>query len=148
MTYLTPDQANASSGEDITDILGLGQNASQQDKLALQQKLAVALRNQQPAQGQAIPSGSVFIPPSPLTTAMQTFDHLQGIVASAQGKKDSDQLDKDRSKGLAHFAKMWFNKQNGQPGATDPNQGPPTALMNSPQNQVDSSGYGDDDSNE
>jgi hypothetical protein len=129
--YLQPSDFNSGS-DDISDILGLGQNASQQQRLELQMKLANALRQQQPAGGQTVPMGSTFLPPSPLTTAMQTFDHLQGIVASAQGKKQGDALDKDRQKGLAHFAKMWFNKD--QPQAGDPNDpnatnGPPSPAM-------------------
>lgn len=133
--------------DDISDILGLSQNASQQSKLELQQKLANALRNQQPAQGQTVPMGSTFLPPSPLTTAMQTFDHLQGIVASAQGKKDGKSLDAARQKGLEHFAKMWFNRGGAQGGdPNDPNnlqsQGPPTGLSNPQQQQIP---QGDDD---
>jgi hypothetical protein len=122
--------------DDLSSVLGLSQNASQQQKLELQMRLANVLRQQQPAQGQSVPMGSTFIPPSPLTTAMQTFDHLQGIVASAQGKKQGQQLDSDRQKGLMHFAKMWFNKGGAQGGdPNDPNnpqmQGPQTSLMGS-----------------
>lgn len=137
MTYLTPNQADASQGDDISDILGLGQNSTQQDRLALQMKLANALRQGQASQGTSVPQGSQFLP-NTLQTAMQQFDHIQGIVAQAQGKKQGDALDKERSKGLAHFAKMWFNKNGGAPDPNNP-QGPPSP---------DQGGeYGDDDSN-
>lgn len=135
MSYLTPDQADASQGDDITDILGLGQNATKQDRLALQMKLANALRTGSVSQGTSVPQGSQFLP-NTLQTAMNQFDHIQGIVAQAQGKKQGDTLDAERSKGLAHFAKMWFKNQS---SGTDPNnpQGPPSS---------DQGGYGDDDS--
>lgn len=123
--FLQPADFN---DDDLSSVLGLSKNSSQQQKLELQMRLANALRQQQPSQGQSVPMGSTFLPQSPLTTAMQTFDHLQGIIASAQGKKDGKALDAERQTGLMHFAKMWFNR-GGAPGS-DPtgqmNQGPPS----------------------
>lgn len=110
--YLDPSDF---TDDDLTQVLGLSQNASQQDKLALQQRLANALRGNQPSGGQSVPMGSTFLPPSPLTTAMQTFDHLQGIVSSMQGEKQGKELDAKRQAGLEHFAKMWFNRGQQQP---------------------------------
>lgn len=112
--------------DDLTSILGLSQNASKQSKLELQARLAAALRDHNPAQGQSVPGGSVFIPPNPLTTAMQTFDHLQGIVSSMQGKKQGDKLDEERQKGLERFARLWFNK-NGQGQQQDQSSQDPNA---------------------
>ena len=126
--YLQPSDLNTGD-DDISDILGLGQNDSQQQRLALQMKLANALRQGSVSQGASVPSGSVFLP-NTLQTAMNQFDHIQGIVAQAQGKKDGAQLDKDRQKGLEHFARMWFNK-NGQGMAADPND--PNTLTGPPQ---------------
>lgn len=128
--YLQPSDFG---DDDITSILGLSQNASQQQKLELQQRLANALRQQQPAQGQSVPMGSTFIPPSPLTTAMQTFDHMQGIVATAQGKKQGQDLDSDRQRGLERFAKLWFNQNKKPMPGGDPND--PTSLTGPPQPQ-------------
>lgn len=117
--YLTTDDV---SSDDLSSILGLSQNASQQSKLELQQKLAAALREHNPDKGQVVPQGSTFLPPNPLTTAMETFDHLQGIVSSMQGKKQGEDLDAARQKGLERFAKLWFN-HNGQNTTQDVPQG-------------------------
>jgi hypothetical protein len=134
--YVDPSQIDSVGTDDISQILGLGANDSQQNRLALQMKLANALRTQNPSGGQVVPMGSTFIPPSPLTTAMETFDHLQGIIAQAQGKKDGAQLDADRQKGLMTFAKHWFKNGQGQQQGdpNDPNNsqavGPSTASGN------------------
>jgi hypothetical protein len=127
--YVTPAQIDSVGDDDISQILGLSTNASQQNKLELQQRLANALRLKEGAKGQSVPMGSVFLPPNPLETAMNTFDHLQGIVSGMQGKKQGDQLDADRQKGLERFARLWFkNKQQGMQDPNDPNaqQGPPS----------------------
>jgi hypothetical protein len=137
--YLQPSDFG---DDDITSILGLGQNNSQQERLQLQMKLANQLRQEQPAQGQSVPQGSTFIPPSPLTTAMQTFDHLQGIVATAQGKKDGAKLDADRQTGLERFAKLWFNQNKG--GNADPTADPNNAA---PPSLTGTGGYGQPDQN-
>jgi hypothetical protein len=109
--YLDPSDF---SDDELSQVLGLSQNASQQSKLELQQRLANALRNQSPSGGQTVPMGSTFLPPSPLTTAMQTFDHLQGIVSGMQGEKQGKDLDAKRQAGLERFAKMWFNRGGNQ----------------------------------
>lgn len=124
-------------GGDISDILNLGQNDSQNQRLALQMKLANQLRQTSPPQGQNIPQGSTFIPPNPLSTGLQMFDHIQSIVADAQGKKKGDALDKDRAKGLAHFAKMWFNKNGQVDDPNDQQQGPPTPQTPNANDQYD-----------
>lgn len=104
--------------DELSQILGLSTNASQQNKLELQMRLANALRAKGVDKGQVVPGGSVFLPPSPLTTAMDQFDHLQGIVSGMQGKKQGDQLDADRQRGLERFAKLWFSRNKGMvPGA-------------------------------
>lgn len=128
--YLSPSDIDSVGDDDISQILWLSTNQSQQEKLALQQKLAGALRNKSTDRGQSVPTGSVFIPPNPFNTALDTFDHLQGIVDSAQGKQEGVALDSARQKALERFAKMWFNRNKGggvaAPGdnstpSTDPN---------------------------
>jgi hypothetical protein len=123
--------ADQPSDDDLSSILGLSQNASQQSKLELQQKLANALRQKGQAQGQSVPMGSVFIPPSPLTTAMDTFDRLPSTVSSIQGKKQGDQLDADRQKGLEKFYKLWVKKGGSSSVVADPND--PSSLDGPPQ---------------
>jgi hypothetical protein len=124
------------SDDDLNQILGLGGVDNQQNRLMLQQKLANALRTKGTEKGQSVPMGSVFLPPSPLTTAMDTFDHLQGIMSQAQGEKQGKELDEKHAKGLAAFARRWFNRNNGQnQDTTDPSVDPndPNSLMGPPQ---------------
>jgi hypothetical protein len=124
--YLSPSDVDSVGDDDISSILGLGANASQQKRLMLQMELANRLRGNEPSKGQIVPQGSTFLPASPLTTAMQTFDHLQGIVSSMQGEKQGEQLDNKHQQGLMKFAKLLF-KQNQQP-QQNPAQADPSSV--------------------
>lgn len=86
--YLTPEDLQAASE--------LSVNADKQDQLALQLKLAAALRNKGFAKGQM--AGAVYIPPNPLETATDVYDRLQGI--------------KDTSQGTAQMSGLLGNKQS------------------------------------
>lgn len=110
------DNTSDFSDDDLAQILGLSVNASKQNKLELQQRLANALRSKGTEKGQSVPMGSVFLPPSPLTTAMDTFDHLQGIMTGSKGQQEGNALDIDRLTRLMKFAKMWHGNSN--PNAT------------------------------
>lgn len=110
MAYLSPDDVDSIGDDDISAILGLNQNASQQDKLTLQQKLASALRNKSPDRGQSVPQGSVFLPPNPLTSAMDIFDHLQGIAQGTQAVQQGKDLDTQRQAALEKFYKLLQKK--------------------------------------
>jgi hypothetical protein len=122
--------------DDLNQILGLGGVDNQQNRLMLQQKLANALRTKGTEKGQSVPMGSVFLPPSPFTTAMDTFDHLQGITSQMQGEQQGKALDDKHAKGLAKFAKLWFNRNKGQTqDTTDPSVDPndPNSLTGPPE---------------
>lgn len=124
MAYLSPDDADNIGDDDISQILGLNQNASQQSKLALQQKLAAALREKGADHGQSVPQGSVFLPPNPLTNAMDIFDHLQGITQSKEGIEAGKNLDTQRQAALEKFYKLLQKKTKGVSAVTpdDPSQ--------------------------
>jgi hypothetical protein len=130
-------QTSDFSDDDLNEILGLGGVDNQQSRLQLQQKLANALRTKGTEKGQSVPMGSVFLPPSPLTTAMDTFDHLQGITSAMQGEEKGKDLDAKHAKGLARFAKLWFkNKQDQGTDPLDPND--PDSLIGPPESQSQS----------
>lgn len=103
--YLDPSDL---SDEDIAAVLGLNTNASKQSKLELQAKLAAALRDKGSEKGQM--AGAVYIPPSPLNTAMDTYDHLSGIMQGNAFQGQSDELDAQREAAIHRFARMWFGK--------------------------------------
>jgi len=134
MAYLSTTDVDSIGDDDISQILGLSQNASQQDKLALQQRLANALRNKDSNHGQSVPQGSVFLPPNPLTSAMDIFDHLQGITQGQQGIEQGKQLDAQRQSALDRFAKLWINRNKKKQDTVTPDSNSDL-------------GYGDDDSN-
>lgn len=103
--YLDPSDL---SDEDIASVLGLNANASKQSKLELQAKLAAALRDKSAEKGQSV--NGVYIPPNPFNTAMDTYDHLSGIMQGNAFQGQSDELDAQRQAKLEKFARMWFGK--------------------------------------
>jgi hypothetical protein len=114
--YLDPSDL---SDDDIASVLGLNTNASKQSKLELQAKLAAALRDKQGEKGQM--AGAVYIPPSPVNTALDTYDHLSGILQGNSLPAQSDALDAQRQAKLEKFARMWFGKSKNSvdPGLQD-----------------------------
>lgn len=132
MSYLSPSDVDNIGDEDISQILGLNKNASQQDKLTLQMKLANILRNKDHGHGQSVPQGSVFLPPNPLTSAMDIFDHLQGITQGNEGIEQGKQLDAQRQSALERFYKLLQKKGQNPQSTPDPSAG---------------TDYGDSDSN-
>lgn len=117
--FLSTGDVDSLGDDDISQILGLNSTNSQQDKLALQMKLAGALRNKGLDKGQM--AGAVYIPPNPLGTAMDVYDHLNGIMQGNSLPGQSDALDAKRQAALNRFAKMWFGKSGNAVAAQDPN---------------------------
>jgi len=103
--YLDP---NDLSDEDIAAVLGLNTNASKQSKLELQAKLAAALRDKPAEKGQSV--NGVYIPPNPFNTALDTYDHLSGIMQGNALPGQSNALDAQREAAINRFARMWFGK--------------------------------------
>ncbi len=81
-------------------------------------------------------AGAVYIPPNPLNSAMDTYDHLTSIMQGNQLDAQGNTLDAKRQAALEKFAKLWFGKSQNAAvsGTPDPNQAP-----------GDSSGYSQTD---
>lgn len=134
MSYLDTSTVDDLGDGDIAQILGLSTNSSKQDRLALQAKLANALRQKGDEKGQM--AGAVYIPPNPVSTAMDTYDHLSSILGQGKNEKQSEDLDSQRQAALSRFARMWFNKggNSADPSLSsisDPND--PNSLVGPPQ---------------
>lgn len=124
MSYLTTDDVDSIGDGDISQILGLNTTASKQDRLALQMKLANALRQKGTEKGQM--AGAVYIPPNPIDTAMDTYDHLSSILGQGRMDKQGNDLDDQRQAAINRYARLFFGKGK---NAADP------ALLQDPNDQ-------------
>src|SRR5882672_5808201 len=104
MAYLSTEDVDNLSDEDISQILGLSTTASKQSRLELQSRLATALRTKGTEKGQM--AGDVYIPPNPFDTAMDTYDHLSGILDANKIPAQADALDTSRQQALNRFAQL------------------------------------------
>lgn len=106
--YLTLDDLNNASE--------LSTNADRQDALALQLKLANALRQKSFAKGNM--AGGVYIPPNPLETALDIYDRFQGTKEGSEGtNKMEGLLNSSQNAKLKLLLSKWF-PQDKDPAAT------------------------------
>lgn len=98
------------SPDDLASISKLSTNEDKQQQLALQLKLAAALRNKQGDHGTM--AGQVYIPPNPVHGAMDIFDRIQGMTQAAKGAKEQTGLNAERQAGLDHFMQLWSDSRN------------------------------------
>jgi hypothetical protein len=91
----TPDFSKVDPNA-MQKIIGMNALKEKQDQLDLQLKLANQLQSKEQrganAEGTSVPTGSLYIPPNPMNTALDMYSHLQGIMDSFSGKKDQAAL--------------------------------------------------------
>jgi hypothetical protein len=83
----------------LKQIIRMNATKEQQDQLDLQMRLANQMQISNEGakdtnHGEAMQTGSLYIPPNPMDTATRMYTHLQGIMDANSGKKNQGVLNK------------------------------------------------------
>ena len=106
MSFLTPEDLDP---ELIKGVAANATNADKQRALELQLTLAGHLRNRATDHGTM--AGNIYIPPNPVTGALDTIDRLQGLSDSIHGQQKQADLISQRGNALSDFFDKYFNKK-------------------------------------